>query len=177
MGDNAAHDAADGKRLPAYFRIYRCVLIGAGVVAAVLFAAMALLVCADVILRNLANTSIIWSVEVTEYMMMIAAFLAAPWLVYTNDHIRVDVLLRGLSGNWQRRMVKVSDVLCLIICLVLAYESTASMLDSARQGGMVFKVLVFPDWWLSIPMVLCFILLSIEFMRRLACSAFAKGEA
>jgi len=156
--------------------LYRGVMVGTGVVAAILFTTMALLVCADVLLRNLGIMSIPWSVEVTEYMLMVSAFLAAPWLVYTNDHIRVDILLRGLSKATRHVADIVGNLICLIISLVLAVESVASMLDSARQGGMIFKVLVFPDWWLAIPMVICFILLSVEFVRRLAC-AFLGAKA
>ena len=157
--------------------LYRGVMVGTGVVAAILFTTMALLVCADVLLRNLGIMSIPWSVEVTEYMLMVSAFLAAPWLVYTNDHIRVDILLRGLSKATRHVADIVGNLICLIISLVLAVESVASMLDSARQGGMIFKVLVFPDWWLAIPMVICFILLSVEFVRRLACSFLGAKAA
>lgn len=157
--------------------LYRGLMVGTGVVAAVLFAAMALLVCADVLLRNLGITSIPWSVEVTEYMLMVSAFLAAPWLVYTNDHIRVDIVLRGLPEAPRRVLNVIGNLVCLVISLVLAYESVVRMLDSANQGGMIFKVLVFPDWWLAIPMVISFILLSVEFIRRLACAAVCAKEA
>lgn len=157
-------------------RLYRGVLISTGVIAAILFAAMAVLVCVDVLLRNLGIMSIPWSVEVTEYMLMVSAFLAAPWLVYTNDHIRVDIVLRGLSRGALHIANILGDIVCLVISLVLAVESVRSLVDSAQQGGMIFKVLVFPDWWLAIPMVICFILLSVEFARRLAC-AFLGAKA
>lgn len=170
-------ESPQGRQASMGTRVYRGVMIGTGVVAAVLFAAMALLVCADVLLRNLGIVSIPWSVEVTEYMLMVSAFLAAPWLVYTNDHIRVDIVLRGLAEGPRRVLDVVGNVVCLFISLVLAYESIISMLDSANQGGMIFKVLVFPDWWLAIPMVIAFILLSVEFIRRLACAAFSAKEA
>jgi len=157
--------------------MYRGLMIGTGVVAAILFAAMALLVCADVLLRNLGVTSIPWSVEVTDYMLMVSAFLAAPWLVYTNDHIRVDILLRGLSGVALRIAGIIGNVVCLAVSLVLAVQGVISMLDSAQQGGMIFKVLVFPDWWLAIPMVISFVLLSVEFIRRLACATLCAKAA
>jgi len=175
MGDTG--QPRNAVRSDGGLRIYRCVMVATGLVAAVLFAAMAMLVCLDVLLRNAGIMSIPWSVEVTEYMMIIAAFLAAPWLVYTNDHIRVDILLRGLPAGARRVFAIVGDAICLLICLALAAQSIASMLDSAAQGGLVFKVLVFPDWWLAIPMVISFILLSIEFLRRMACHALGRGEA
>jgi hypothetical protein len=33
---------------------------------------------------------------------------------------------------------------------------------------MVLKSVVFPEWWLYAPVPLCFGLLSVEFLRRLA---------
>ena len=33
---------------------------------------------------------------------------------------------------------------------------------------MVFKSVVFPEWWLYAPVPLCFGLLAVEFVRRLA---------
>jgi hypothetical protein len=33
---------------------------------------------------------------------------------------------------------------------------------------MIFKSVVFPEWWLYTPVPLCFGLLAIEFLRRLA---------
>lgn len=149
-------------------RAYRGVMAATAFIAAMLFAGMAVLVCVDVVLRNTGITSIAWSVEVTEYMLMISAFLAAPWLVFANDHIRVDILVRGLTGKAKWWCDFAQNIICLAICGVLAGQSIYSMLDSAAQGGMVFKVLIFPDWWMAVPMVISFVLLTIEFIRRLA---------
>lgn len=154
-------------------RAYHYLVTACGFIAAVLFGLMAVLVCLDVVLRNLSTTSIPWSVEMNEYMLMVAAFLAAPWLAYTNDHIRVDVLMRGLPEAGRKMAVLICNVICLLICVTLAFESAKSLINSAAQGSMVFKVLIFPEWWLTIPMVICFVLLSLEFIRRL----FTRGLA
>lgn len=154
-------------------RAYHYLVTACGCIGAVLFGLMALLVCVDVLLRNLSTYSIPWAVEMTEYMLMVAAFLAAPWLAYTNDHIRVDVLVRALPAAGRKAATLIGNFVCLAICLVLAYESVKSLLSNAEQGSMVFKVLIFPEWWLAIPITVSFILLSIEFIRRL----FVSGPA
>jgi TRAP-type C4-dicarboxylate transport system permease small subunit len=160
--------------LGAGMRVYRGLMIGTGLIAAILFGAMALLVCADVLLRNLSITTITWSVEVTEYMLMISAFLASPWLVYTNDHIRVDILVRGLTGKTKWWFDVIGELICLAVCAILAVQSVYSLFDSMQQGGMVFKVLIFPEWWLALPMTISFILLTVEFVRRLAAAFKAE---
>jgi len=152
---------------PPINRLYRGLIAASGWVAAVLFGLMALLVCLDVLLRNVSSVSISWAVEMTEYMLMTAAFLAAPWLAYTSDHICVDVLVRGLPDRARKRVTVLCNGICLLISLVLMIESIKSLLASAAQGGMIFKVLILPEWWLAIPISFSFTLLSFEFVRRL----------
>lgn len=159
-------------------RAYYYLVTACGFIGAVLFGLMAVLVCVDVVLRNLSTYSIPWAVEMTEYMLMVSAFLAAPWLAYTNDHIRVDVLVRMLPAPARKLAALIGNLACLAISVVLAYESVKSLLSNAEQGSMVFKVLIFPEWWLALPITICFTLLSIEFIRRLFVSGPAvKGVA
>jgi len=167
-------DATPSKPWPA--RLYHGLMTLSGAVAAGLFGLMALLVCLDVALRNVSTVSISWAVEMTEYMLMTAAFLAAPWLAYTNDHICVDVLVRGLPAAVKKRAVFAGNVVCLLICAVLAWESVRSLLGTLAQGGMIFKVLIFPEWWLALPITFSFALLSMEFLRRLCGGGQEQGK-
>lgn len=153
---------------PGHF--YHLLMNACGATAALLFGGMALLVCADVVLRNLGLGSIAWSVEATEYILMVATFVAAPWLLYLNDHIRVDVVVRALSAPTRRRLELATDLACGAICAVLAWQSLAVAQDTAEQGSLVFKVLVFPEWWLNLPMAFSCALLAVEFARRFAAS-------
>jgi len=148
-------------------RLYHYLMSGCGLVAAVLFGAMGLLVCADIAMRNLAGGTIAWSVEVTEYMLMAATFIAAPWLLYLGDHIRIDIALRALPERLRRALDVLTDLLGLTICALLAWQCLAVTQDAAAQGAMVFKVLVFAEWWLNLPMLFAAVLLSVEFARRL----------
>lgn len=147
-------------------RFYHQLMNTCGALAALLFGGMALLVCADVVMRNLGLGSIAWAVEATEYILMVATFVAAPWLLYLNDHIRVDVVLRALSAPMRRRLELATDLACCVICAVLAWQAIAVAQDTATQGSLVFKVLVFPEWWLNLPMVFSCALLAVEFARR-----------
>lgn len=175
--ENIADPTAAALPATPLARAYHYLMTGCGMIGAILFGLMALLVCTDVAMRNLSHNSLPWSVEITEYMLMVAAFLAAPWLAYTNDHIRVDVLVRSLPAASRKVAAAICNVICLLICLVLAYESVQSLLGNMAQGSMVFKVLIFPEWWLAIPITICFILLSLEFLRRLFVAPLTEGEA
>lgn len=155
--------AATPPRRGAYARL----MAACGALSALLFAALGLLVFLDVLLRNLGIVNLPWGLEVSEYLLMSAAFASAPWLLYHGDHIRVDILVRALPVGAQRVLDALSNLFGLAVCAVLAWEAAGSARDAALQGALTYKVLVFPEWWLTMPMIASFALMAVEFARRL----------
>jgi TRAP-type C4-dicarboxylate transport system permease small subunit len=143
--------------------LYDRVLQGLAACAAVLLGACALAITLDVIGRNVGLGSLPWILEVSEYVLPLATFLVAPWLLRRNEHVRLDILLRA----WPH-LGHVTNVIGLAVCAVLVLYGVRTILNSAQQGAMVFKSVVFPEWWLYAPVPLCFALLAVEFVRRLA---------
>jgi TRAP-type C4-dicarboxylate transport system permease small subunit len=144
-------------------RAYGNLLNALAVVAAVLLGATAFAVTLDVVARNVGLGTLPWILEVSEYVLPAATFLVAPWLLHRNEHIRLDVLL----GVWPSlRYVALS--VGLAVSAILVVYGVRTILNSAAQGSMVFKSVVFPEWWLYVPVPLCFGLLAIEFLRQLA---------
>ena len=143
--------------------LYDRVLQGLAACAAVLLGASALAITLDVVGRNVGLGTVPWILEVSEYVLPLATFLVAPWLLRRNEHVRLDVLLR--AWPWLNH---VTNVVGLAVCAVLVLYGVRTILNSAQQGAMVFKSVVFPEWWLYAPVPLCFTLLSVEFVRRLA---------
>ena len=131
--------------------------------AAVLLGVSALAITLDVIGRNVGLGTLPWILEVSEYVLPLATFLVAPWLLYRNEHVRLDMLL----GVWPR-LGHVTNVIGLGVSVVLVIYGVRTILNSANQGAMIFKSVVFPEWWLYVPVPICFALLTIEFVRRLA---------
>lgn len=132
------------------------------VVAAVLLGLTAVAITYDVVARNVALGTVPWILEVSEYVLPLATFLVAPWLLYQNQHVRLDMLLARV-----RWLGFAGDLLGLAISAVLVVYGVRTILNSAQQGAMVLKSVVFPEWWLYAPVPLCFMLLAIEFVRRL----------
>lgn len=143
--------------------LYARLLQGLAAFAAVLLGASALAITLDVVGRNVGLGAVPWILEVSEYVLPVATFLVAPWLLYRNEHVRLDVLLAGRP--WLNH---VSNTIGLAVSAVLVVYGVRTILNSAQQGAMVFKSVVFPEWWLYTPVPLCFALLCIEFVRRFA---------
>jgi TRAP-type C4-dicarboxylate transport system permease small subunit len=155
----------------AFERAWRRLLEALAAAAALLLGATAVAVTADVVSRNVGLGAFPWILEGSEYALPLATFLAAPWLLARNEHVRLDVLLRVLAPRKARVLERATDALGFAVCAVFVVYGVRTALESSRQGSMVMKSLVFPEWWLFVPVPLCFALLAVEFARR-----FAAGE-
>jgi TRAP-type transport system small permease protein len=138
-----------------------------GGVAAAVIGMITVLVCVDVIGRNLGLGSLAWIVELTEYALPIATLAAAPWLMWRNQHVRLDIINMLLSARGQRRVDRISAAVGLVVSLVVAWYGLQTLLDSRQSGSLMLKVLVFPEWWLYVPVPIGFGLLALECARRL----------
>ncbi len=148
-------------------RAYPLLMHGCGVASALVIGVVALLVTCDVVARNIGLGSFPWAVEVSEYSLPLATFLAAPWLLYKNEHVRVDMLLTSLPATLARQIGRAVDVLGVAVCVVFVWYGIKVIADSMQLGSMIIKTLVLPEWWTLVPVPVCFALLSIEFVRRI----------
>ena len=157
--------------MTALSTFYRLLMRACGVIAAILFGIVALLVTLDVILRNLGFGTLPWIVEVSEYSLPVATFLTAPWLLHGNQHVRVEILLTALPRGLARWLDQLADLIGLAGSATLAWYGLKVILDSRSIGSLIIKTLVFPEWWLFAPMPLAGVLLVIEFLRRMTLRA------
>jgi TRAP-type C4-dicarboxylate transport system permease small subunit len=148
-------------------RAYVAILQAFAYAAAVIVGAMALAVTFDVVARNLGWGNTGWVVELTEYSLPVATLLVAPYLLHRNEHVRLDVVLVSLPKRAALLLERSADVAGMMICAVFVWYSIKLIFDSARINSMVVKTLSIPEWWQYALIPVSFILLAIEFARRL----------
>lgn len=148
--------------------VYRRLMELCGILSALVFAAMTILVSWDVVSRNVEFGQLPWIVELTEYAMPAATFLAAPWLLHRGEHVRMEILVTVLSPGAARVSGVLANAIGLAISLVFVWYGLAIIADARSIGAEVIKTLVFPEWWLFVPLPTAGALMSIEFIRRLA---------
>jgi TRAP-type C4-dicarboxylate transport system permease small subunit len=157
----------------AYVRLlHACALV-----AAVLLGLTALLVTGDVVARNVGLGTLPWILEVSEYVLPLATFLVAPWLLRNGQHVRLDALLTALPRGLGRALDRLADAIGLGVCAVFVVYGAKAVASSAQQGSLVIKSVVFPEWWLYAPVPVAFALLAVEFVRRLAGRGAAAGAS
>ncbi len=159
--------AGEGRGEGLAASMYATLMRACGGLAAAVLGLITALVCFDVIGRNLGLKSVVWINEVTEYALPIATLAAAPWLMWRNLHVRLDLLGAVLSSAAQRRVDRISAALGLVVSLLLVWYGMRALLDSRAAGSIMLKALVFPEWWTYIPVPIGFGLLALECGRRL----------
>ncbi|WP_373050007.1 TRAP transporter small permease [Thalassovita aquimarina] len=138
-----------------------------GFVSATTVAALAILVVTDIVIRNLELASWPWLNELTEYLLTISTFFGAPWILSRNGHVNVDVLLRMVRRSTVTVLTHVSNAIGLAVSAVVAWLALTALLDAQSTGALIFKNIIFPEWYMMVPILSCFTLCGLEFLTRL----------
>jgi TRAP-type transport system small permease protein len=132
---------------------------------------MALMICADVFLRNVrivpSMVGLEWANEVSEGMLYLITLLTAPWLMRKGQHIRVDILLRAVPKRLGWVFEWIVDALAMACCAIIAYYAARAALASWKAGSVSIKTLITPEWWLLSVLPVAFLALTIEMLFRM----------
>lgn len=146
-------------------RAHDALILAMAVLAAAIAGGMVVLICADVLLRNLGRGNLPWSVEASEYGLYAMTLLGAPWVLSMRAHVAMDLLAANLPAAPRMVLDIVTCTLGAAICALLAWKGLGVVLTSQGRGAMVWKTLVFPEWWLLAPLPFAMAMLALGFVR------------
>ncbi|MGH1357904.1 MAG: TRAP transporter small permease [Burkholderiaceae bacterium] len=150
----------------AWLKSYRAFTSFLGTVVGLCFGAIAVLIPLDMLLRGTGAGSMPWLSEVVEYSIFAGVFLAAPWVLAENGHVRVDLLSAALSPAQARRLEIGLAILGFSICLAFIGIAIAGTLDAFEFGAVIRRSLAVPEWWLLGLFVVAMSLMAVEFLIR-----------
>src|SRR6266404_7804084 len=150
---------------------YGRLLDALALIACALVLAMTLMICVDVLLRNVRIfprlVGLEWSNEVSEAMLYLVTLLTAPWLLRRGQHIRVDIILRAVPPPVGWVFEWIVDTLALGCCALIAWYSARAAWASFAAGSLSIKTLITPEWWLLSVLPLAFTALTVEMLFRM----------
>ena len=133
--------------------------------AAFLIAYLAVSVSVAVILREF-KIEAIWMFEVTEYSLLWLTFLAAPWVLRDDSHIKMDLILSAFSPKVQASLNCFSSVVGAVICITLTWFGFKVTWDYFQTGYFLHTVMAPPIYPIIVIVPVGCLLLSIQFIRR-----------
>jgi TRAP-type C4-dicarboxylate transport system permease small subunit len=135
--------------------------------AAFLMAAMMVVICLDVVLRNLGYQSSAHFFTFTEYALLMVPCMGAPWLVREKGHIYVEILLMSLGPRLRARMTVTIGLVCIALCLVLAWYGFGITFKDFANAEKDVRSLDMPRWMVVMWIPLAFFMMAVEFARFL----------
>ena len=138
-----------------------------GIIAGVIFASMALIVTYNVVMRYFLSRPPVWAIEITEYAMVYATFLAAAWVLSVDGHVKIDVVTMMLSRRSQRILSVVVSALGVGTCALLGWFAVKSTHDLFVREVIMMKMMPWPKWVMVAPIPVGILLTLIQFIRNL----------
>jgi TRAP-type C4-dicarboxylate transport system permease small subunit len=128
-----------------YFFAHKCGLFGAAVMVGLM-----LLTVADVVLRSLFRAPILGSFELTEFALVVMAFLAIPWAAVKKANVRVDLLVSSLTPKMQAVFDSVTCFMALVVTAFCAWYTVPQALYIWRLGteSDMLRIPVYPFYFL-----------------------------
>ncbi len=148
-------------------RIYSQALQSLAALAAALLIGVFVAIIYDVTIRTLGFQPPSWTTTMSEYAMLYATMLAAPWLVRRRGHVAVESLVLFLQAGarcWLERLVY---MLCIAVALLLCFYSGELALQVYARGELDIRSVEAPRWLLFAVMPPSFFLVAVEFGRFL----------
>jgi TRAP-type C4-dicarboxylate transport system permease small subunit len=133
-----------------------------------LFVAVTLVVCAEVLLRYGFNRPITWVVEISEYALLWMTFLGTSWVLRNGGHVRVDILLQFLSVPALRVCGLASSLLGALTTLVLFVFGVDATWTAYMRGAFKPTGTDVPTWIVLIVIPLGSLLLFFRFAHFFA---------
>lgn len=146
--------------LSALFRILAAV-------AGLIIGAMALLITADVVGRNLELGNLPWLNEIIEYALYVMTLLAAPWVLRLGAHVRMNLLAAVLPRAAGRFVDLAANTVGLAVSAALVWYGYLAAQQALARGSLIIKTLIFPEWLLLVVMPFSLALLALEFGMRI----------
>lgn len=148
------------------FRLWDGFLTAIAIVAALLLAAIATAITANVVLRSTGLPVLYGTLDAVEYGLLLGCFLGTPWVLAQRAHVQVDLFVDALPASARKRLAQITSTLGAVLCLTFAYYGFQAMSTSLARGAMIRTSFVIPEWWTLAIVPTSMVLCALEFGRQ-----------
>lgn len=153
--------------MPKFWNVIDVVMNVMAYIAAILTAFLTIAISYATISRFFFGQPMAWVVEISCYSLVYITFLAAPWLLREDGHVKIDLIPNLLPPEKQSRLKIVVCILGLtasIILLIFGYRIT---LSNYLSNVITMDILRIPKYLLLIVIPFGSFFLVLQFLRDL----------
>jgi TRAP-type C4-dicarboxylate transport system permease small subunit len=162
--------------LKTLIAIYDHVISGLFALAGVLLVTMVIVILWDASFRSLGIDAPIWLPTFTEYSLSLLTMLVAPYLVRLRRHVTMDIFDNMISLKALRWWVIATDLVCAILCVILAYYAFSGGLSAYLRGEIDMQAIDLPRWLTYSFLAPGFLLCALEFLRHMIAAIAGREE-
>ena len=119
--------------------------IGA-VLAEICLVLLLALVFNEVIARYVFNKPTLYSVELSEYLLIFVAFMAAGWVLQKDRHVRMHSVITLMPPTVQRALDIFTSIIVLLFCAILVWQGAKASIVAFRGDYHSSSLLNVPLW-------------------------------
>jgi TRAP-type C4-dicarboxylate transport system permease small subunit len=116
------------------------------VASEIALAGLLLLVFHEVIVRYVFDSPTLYSVEISEYLLVFVAFMSAGWALKENRHVQVRFVVNLLPRKVQWILDVCTSVLAMVFCAILVWKGGRIALTAYTGDYHSSSLLNVPLW-------------------------------
>jgi C4-dicarboxylate transporter, DctQ subunit len=140
---------------------------GLAVLCGVMLIYLMLSITLDVIVRNLFNQPLPYTLDISEILLYAMTFFVAAWVLKVKGHVSMDIILQLFKPKHQALINAVTYIIGLIICIIIVWYGTIVTLDFYQRDIITGVMLKLPRAPLLAIIPFSFLLLSIQFIKMI----------
>lgn len=123
---------------------------------------MILLAVAQILLRNVADQSLVWADPFLRVDVLWLGLLGAMIAARDNSHIAIDIATRYLPERFARPMAVFLSLFAAVVCAVVAWYALAFVYSEYGYGTKAFASV--PAWLCESIMPVAFALIAVRYL-------------
>jgi len=128
---------------------------------------LAIVVIWGVILTYVFGKSDIFSVEVSEYLLVFICFTSIAYVLKEDRHVKVEVFTEKLPHRARLVMDIFTSFLSLIFCIIVTWKTVLVMSLNYKRGFLSSSLINFPLWIPYLFIAFGFFLLALQYFVRI----------
>ena len=108
--------------------------------------ALALMVFREVVARYVFKSPSVFSVEISEYMMIFIAFLSAGWVLHQDRHVNMTALTDRFSPRIRLYLEIITSTITMAYCSIIIWKSVTTVWMAYNGGYHSASSVNFPLW-------------------------------
>lgn len=139
-----------------------------GILSAAALIGVMLVVTADVVLRYVFTSPLIWAYDVVSlYMMPALFFLALPQSLRHHSHVYVDVFVHAIPPRLRHLIDALGYAATATLLAMLVWLTVQRLVTAFANGEMVDSAVSLPAWLAQVPVALGTATLALQCLLRL----------